>query len=656
MKKQLFTLLFVFTTFLVNQADAQYVLAEADAQYTLFNYSKAIDLYEQAYKKKPSLHAVERLAACYKLKNDYAQTESWYAIAVGMPNSKPENTLAYARALQSNSKYVEAKAKYQQYINLDPNVSAAQANIWLASCDSALKWTRAPKLITIENLKKLNSAQSDWGAVKQQDNVVFASDRGLADRNSKTSGGKPFLKFDGRKMPDKKTYNWTGNHYLQLYLKDAKDSIKLFPFDAGTDYHVGSASFTQDGREVYFTMTKISDDTEFDKVKQVKGKLGTINVEIYSSKMDENGKWSAPIPFKYNNVNDYSVGDPYITADGKLLYFASNMPGGSGGADLYVSRRGTDAEWGQPVNLKEVNTAGNDRSPSFDIKNNFYFSSDGRVGMGGLDVFKATVTAGQIAEPQNLGYPINSPQDDFALNFIDKLSGYFASNRLGGLGEDDIYSFSLQEILAFKLTGIAYNKNTNLPLSNTLVSLKKPDGTPLKVQTDDTGKFNFNLEKDSDYELTGEKSGFRSDMASVTTKNLTDSKEIVQNLYLQQIELNKEIRLENIYYDFDKSAIRPDAAKELDKLVKIMKDNPTIWIALGSHTDSRGNDQYNQWLSQSRANSAVQYIIDHGIDKNRIEAKGYGETRLLNKCVNGAKCSAAEHQLNRRTEFSILKY
>ncbi|MCZ4244159.1 OmpA family protein, partial [Pedobacter punctiformis] len=234
-------------------------------------------------------------------------------------------------------------------------------------------------------------------------------------------------------------------------------------------------------------------------------------------------------------------------------------------------------------------------------------------------------------------------------------SGYFSSNRTDGLGSDDIYSFTREQVLAFSLSGKVYNKVTGQPLSGAMVTLNKTGGSVLRVETDETGAFKFKLEKASDYGLTGEKTNFRSDGTDLTTKNLTSSAEIKKDLYLEAVELNKAIRLENIYYDFDKSNIRADAAVELDKLVKIMQDNPTMWIELGSHTDSRGNDAYNLALSQRRAESAVQYIISRGISKNRIEAKGYGETRLLNRCTNGVKCTPAEHQLNRRTEFKIVK-
>lgn len=559
---------------LQTKVKGQYVLIEADQQYALYNYSKAIDLYERAYQKKATLHAAERLAECYKNQHNYKQAENWYAIASAMPGSRIANTLYYAQALQSNSKYAEAKAQYNKYSLENKAVTEHQKSIWLQSCDSAMHWMKAPTDITIKNEQSLNSAQSDWGATKNKNNVVFASDRGISGKDNQATN-RPFLKFDGAKTPNKNIYGWTGNAYLRLYTQTGNDSVKLVPVNAGTAYHIGPASFTADGRTMYFTLTKINKDAAYETVKGIKDKLATVNVEIYSSTSTEAGDWSAPAPFKYNNAKEYSLGDPFITADGQRLYFASNMPGGKGGMDLYVCEKTNAGDWGVPVNLKEINTEGNERSPAIDEENNFYFSSDGRVGMGGLDIYSTTIINGKIGEPRNLGYPTNSPQDDFSFNKITKYTGYLSSNRTGGLGDDDIYSFTL-------------------PM-------------PKKIS------------------------------------------------YVDPVVLNKEIRLENIYYDFDKWNIRPDAAVELDKLVQILKENPTIWIVLGSHTDSRGNDAYNLRLSQNRANSAVEYILNRGIDRKRITAKGYGETRLLNRCSNGVKCSEEEHQLNRRTEFTIVK-
>lgn len=652
MKKSIYKFIIITVVFFASQTQlmAQYVLLEANQQYELYNFKKAIDLYEQAYRKKPTLHAAERLAQAYSYQNNYKQAESWYAIAIGMPNSSLENVLQYAKALQQNSKYTEAKEQYKKYIELHKTIDVKQQNLWILSCDSARYWMNNPTKVVINNEKRLNTPQSDWGATLYEQNIVFSSDRGDI-ATDKTSGNKPFLKFDRAKKPDPVIYGWTGNHYLRLYQKN-KDQDDVLPFDlnANTAYHVGPASFTGDGNEVFFTLTKIPK-----KPVYIKGKLATVNIEIYSSKKDTQGKWTIPVPFKYNKVDEYSVGDPFISADGKQLYFVSNMPNGFGGTDIYVSQRTDDGDWSLPRNLKEVNTQGNERTPILDADNNFYFSTDGRVGMGGLDIFKTQLLNGKIAEPKNLGYPTNSPQDDFAYFKTSPLTGYFSSNRAEGLGNDDIYSFTVQQILSFKLSGRVFDKKSHQPLINAIVSLAGNNGQILKVQTDERGNFKFDLVQDSDYQLTGEKTNYRADVATFTTNNLKASNEIKKDLYLEKIELEKAIKLENIYYDFDQSNIRPDAAIELDKLVKIMKDNPTIWIELGSHTDSRGDDQYNQWLSQRRANAAVQYIIDRGIDKNRITAKGYGEKMLLNRCTNGVKCSVEEHQLNRRTEFKITK-
>jgi peptidoglycan-associated lipoprotein len=647
-------LLLLFCVLVSFSATAQYVLNEADKEFEQYNYEKAIALYEQAYKKKTTLHAAERLAACYKYQRNYKQTESWYAIAAGMEKSPAENTLEYAKALQSNSKYSEAKIQYSKYSDLNKNLNPSLKSIWLRSCDSAMHWMKEPKSVIINNEKSLNSPQSDWGAVMQNGTIVFSSDRGSKAKDEQ-NGNKPFFKFDGSKEPNKTIYGWTGNHYLRLYTKTGTDSIMLFPIEAGTEYHIGPASFTQKGDEMYFTLMRIPEKLNYTKVEILKGKQATVNIEIYSSKKDASGKWATPLAFKYNKSNEYSVGDPFISTDGQSLYFSSNRPGGKGGTDLYFCQKTDVGDWGLPINLTEINTEGNERSPSFDGNNNFYFSSDGRVGMGGLDIFSAKLIGGKISEPQNMGYPVNSPQDDFTFNLSTATTGYLSSNRIDGLGEDDVYNFTQQLILAFKLSGTVYNKTTGHPLSNAIVTLNKTDGSGLKVETDERGKFKFNLEKEADYLLTGEKTSYRTDGRSLTTVGLIASKEIKKNLYLQSIEINKAIKLDNIYYDFNKSNIRPDAAIELDKLVKIMIDNPTIWIELGSHTDSRGNDAYNLALSQRRADASVKYIIDKGISKNRITAVGYGETRLLNKCTNGVQCTTTEHQLNRRTEFKILK-
>ncbi|RFS20224.1 flagellar motor protein MotB [Chitinophaga silvatica] len=649
MKRRLSLVILSIILFTGQLVHAQYVLKEANVQFGLFNYTKAIDLYEQAYKKKQTLYAAEKLGACYEQIQHYKQTESWYAIAVGLDSSKTENILAYAKALQQNSKYTEAKIQYQKYAIAKKDVPEKQLILWLQSCDSAISWMKTPTATTIINEKVWNTDKSEWGTALYLQNIVFTSDR--ENINSSQTNSRSFLKFDGANVPDKKTYGWTGNHYLRLYQQDkTTDSTILFPLKTGTVYHIGAASFTEDGMEMYFTLTRIPKKTEY-----VKGKLATINIEIYYSKKNEQGNWTTPTAFKYNKVNEYSVGDPFISKDGNHLYFVSNMPNGAGGTDLYVCHKTATGEWDLPINLKDLNTEGNERTPAIDSYNNFYFSSDGRVGMGGLDVYQAQLVDGKISTPKNMGYPTNSPQDDFAYTPITSTTGYLSSNRPEGLGNDDIYSYAQTPSTTLEFSGRALNLETNQPLANAVVSLTKINGQTIKTLTDENGNYKFNLDNSSDYQLTIESTNHRSNQITLTSNELKTSNVIKKDLFLEVIKLDELIKLENIYYDYKKSEIRADAAIELDKLVKILKDNPTIWIELGSHTDSRGNDQYNQKLSQSRANAAVQYMIDKGIEKNRITAKGYGESMLLNKCSNGVDCTEEEHQLNRRTTFKIVK-
>lgn len=651
MKKKLQKICFAACCILAlsGSVNAQYILKAADQQFELFNYAKAIDLYEQAFRKKESLHTAEHLAMAYAVINNYKQAESWYAIAAKMPGSKPENLLGYAKALQGNSKYREAKMQYKAYIETSKDIPKIQANVWLASCDSAIKWMKQPKQIEITNHKALNSQQSDWGSAEYNGATVFTSDR--TTFSSRLPGQSPFLKFDGTRMPDQKIYGWTGNGYLKLYIQaSSTDSLKLFPLQTGASYHIGSASFTTDGNTMYFTMTKIPES-----LNRRNNKLSTVNVSIYSSVKDAGGHWGAPVAFDYNAINEYSVGDPFISGDGTSLYFSSNKPGGKGGTDIYVCLKNDAGKWGSPINLEQINTAGNERSPVIAAGSSLYFASDGHVGMGGLDVFRALKNSTGTWQVENLGYPFNSPQDDFAFSLDEKTGmAHLSSNRSNGMGSDDIYLLDLKSVRAVELTGKVYDRINKQPVAGALVTLTKINGGSSKVETDDQGEYKFSLSAKSAYTVSAEATSFRTDAVNLGTV-YSDKMQAVQDLYLEPIELEKEIRLENIYYDFKKWNVRADAAIELDALVKVMKDNPTIWIEIDSHTDSRGHDGFNLRLSQRRAESAVEYIISKGIDKNRIEAKGYGETRLINSCANGIICSEAEHQLNRRTEFKIVK-
>nr|WP_068893412.1 OmpA family protein [Pedobacter panaciterrae] len=421
-------MLFMLLNALGFGANAQYVIKEADQQFEHYNYSEAVKSYLKAWKKKEKPYTAQRIAESYQKMSDYKSAEEWYARLSAMAGSNPESRLWYADALRSQGKYAEAKTQYQQYGQQQNTAPAAQIQTLIASCDSAIAWTAAPKDIKIENLTKINGNASDWAAVKYKDGIVFTSDR-TSDLLKSTVKSRPFLKFDGTKLPDRRIYQWTGNPYTHLYYMEG-DQLSLFPLGDSNDYHIGTASFTADGKEAYFTMTRIKSKKDF------KQPLNTIYVGLYSSRLVD-GKWTDPEAFRYTDDRKWSVGDPFISPDGQTLYFVSDMQGGLGGTDIYKCSRYPDGKWSDAVNLgAPVNSSGNERSP-FVYEDNLFFSSDGHVGMGGLDIYK--IKDGKVV---NLGFPMNSGHDDFAFQMTDNSSGFLSSNREKGSGKDDVYSFT----------------------------------------------------------------------------------------------------------------------------------------------------------------------------------------------------------------------
>jgi outer membrane protein OmpA-like peptidoglycan-associated protein/tetratricopeptide (TPR) repeat protein len=648
MRKKALLLLVVSIIILPHISYSQYVLKEADEQYDKFNHSQAIDLYEKAYKKKKSKHAIERLAECYRLTHNYKQAESWYGKLSEMPGADPESVFYYAEALRNNSKYAEARQQYLTYAGLNKNISAEQVSFWRASCDSALKWLKNPQKTQLKGRNDLNTPSSDWGAVPYQDGIVFSSDRKW---DGSVAQSRPFLKFDSRYTVNRDIYGLTGKSYLKLFYSKGED-LKVFPIKFDNEqYHIGAATFTKDGSELYFSVTRKLTKEELNKAKSA-GKV-SIGVEIYSSKL-ENGSWTKPEPFPLNNITKWNVGDPYITPDGKKLYFVSDQPGGTGGTDIYVCWR-QDGKWGDAINLEQVNTKGNERTPFISADSSFYFATDGLPGMGGLDLFKAAIIKTGLGTPVNMGYPVNSPQDDLAYFAVSLKDAYITSDREGGQGSDDVYSLHNAEETNLVIEGVVRDKKTGLPVADALVTLTDTKtNAMLKAQTDANGHYRFNVDSAA-YNLTVEKTNYRAVTDPLSGTDRSGGNSIKKNILLEPISLNEPIKIDNIYYDFDKWNIRADATPELDKLVKILKDNPTLWVEINSHTDSRGDNAYNLKLSQRRAESVVKYLISKGINENHLEAVGYGESKLLNHCADGHDCSDADHHVNRRTEFVIVE-
>lgn len=616
----------------------------ANKLYNEFEYARAASIYlKLADVKKPRLTDLERLADCFKKMNDYEAAENWYARVVQNPESKTENLIYYGTVLKANARYAEAKKILQQYAEKSGDSKRVANEI--VGCDSALVWLAKPTAHKIRNEEQVNTELSEFGVFPVGNKVFYTGEPSAAVLKS--------------------TYGRTGNPFLRIYTANRADDQTLGAqlIDKSTyndeRFHVGPVISNKAGNQLFITRTYVGKDGEVTKEDRQKFKTNNLELYIYSL---SNGNWKA-VAFPYNDVQKYSVGHAALSPDEKILYFVSNMPGGQGGTDIWFSEQQADGKWGQPQNAGAViNSAGNEMFPNIAADGTLYYSSNGFPGMGELDVFTSKGVKDTWSKPVNLRYPINSAGDDFAFitNSItdNVVSGYLSSNRKGGKGDDDIYSFSnIKPKLIFALKGITINKKTGALLPATTVTLYANGRQVIaKQNSKDDGTFFFELSPNTDYTVLGQKLKFFSDSAQVTTKGLIKSDTLTATLRLEPLfEVGQIFVLENIHYDFDKANIRPDAAKILDELVRIMRDNPTLEIELGSHTDSRGPDLYNLDLSQRRAKSAVDYLVSRGISRSRMVAKGYGETKLLNRCSNGVKCSPAEHQQNRRTEFKITK-
>ena len=449
---------------------------------------------------------------------------------------------------------------------------------------------------------------------------------------------------------------------------------KSFSGKFNQTYHDGPASFARHDSILYLTRA------EKGKEKKDNDNFRTDRLKIFYSHYT--GSWSKTEPFFLNSDN-YSIGHPVLTPDGNTIYFVSDMPGGLGGTDIY-SCQWNSAQWEQPVNLgPTVNSFGNEMFPAIN-GNQLYFASNGFAGFGGLDIFKSTFTDGKWSKAENVGLPINSSFDDFAMVLDSRgKKGFFSSNRPGGLGSDDIYACKqidsktkknpCDEILAARkcdtlsvtISGFVKDKQTLKPMAGTTVFLMNSETGKVKVlKTDANGEFKTLGSKGILYVAKGMEQNYLSDCINfkIETKDTAHVATTPRDLLLDGLEVNKVIRMgsmdysfETIYYDFNKWFIRPEAGKELDKLVQVLKENP-VTVELGSHTDSRGSKEYNLDLSQKRAESAVRYIVLQGIDASRITAKGYGESQLINHCTDGMPCTAREHQSNRRTEFKVTGF
>ena len=619
------SLVLALITVLFSCADSH--IYKGDRYYDNIAYADAIPHYEKVYYKSPTNEIGIKLADCYFRTGNLASAEAVYEQVIQDATVNSLQHFNYAKVLMANGKHQDAKKVLENYLEKHGNDAAAQ--MLLTSCNSISERYRDTVQYELEPIQT-EGFTNMFSVSEYRDGIVFIGDREV---------------YSGRKSNP-----WTGNSYLDMYNMRKSDdgtwlSPELLQGDINGPFHEGPASFNNEGDVVYFTRSN------YYKRKMEFNEEMENNLKIFKATLID-GKWKnlEELPF---NSDDYSVGHPALTPCCHTLYFVSDMPGGYGGTDLYKSDN-FDGEWSTPENLgPEVNTAGNEMFPYYDEDGSLYFSSDAHNSMGGLDVFITSFTGDRWMTPENLNYPINSMKDDFGF-IIDKENntGFVSSSR----SEDDkIYQFNRLGP-QFHLFGFAHRKGTETPVEGVLVKITKvATGEMITATSDSEGKFEMKLDQESDYDLLCTMEGCFSRLDILSTKGLKYSEDFYADFEVEEIIVDKPIVLENIYYDFDKWDIRPDAATELDRLVKILKDNPKIEIEMGSHTDARGADRYNAVLSGKRAYAAVQYLIFSGIDESRLTFNGYGESVLVNGCGNDIECTDEEHQENRRTEFKVTK-
>ena len=660
MNKYFFTLL---TTIILLGFETSAQIKKANALFESYNYSQAIPYYlklTQEADNKDHNEAIVKLADCYRLTNDQLNAKIFYAQVVKLPNSKPINWFYYGQALRYVQEYDLAKDAFLKYAELAPYDPKGKA--YAGFCSLVENMTDLPSLFEVKNALSINSDRSDYGPAFYNEGIIFASDRfndAAKDGSNKLISSTSLDIFFARPR------------YLDEFYQEL-NVPKSFAGQFNQTNSDGPATFAKHDSIIYFTRSEISNEIESAK------SILTNKMKIYWSV--KNNTWSKPEPF-FLNSDSYSVGHPSLSPDGKTLYFASDMPGGFGGTDIYSCEWKND-KWSQPKNLgPNVNSFGNEMFPSIN-GGNLYFASDGWPGFGGLDIFYSKSDKGKWSKPENIGLPMNSPFDDFSLVLDARENkGFFSSNRPGGIGKEDIYACKrldknsrlrsgVQYTAAAKvdsttISGYVKDKLTRKPIPGSIVFLVNTVNGKVKVlKADANGQYKSSVEKGVFYLAKGMENKYMADCLSfeIAADDTTHKANTPRDLLLDQLELNKvftfnnmNLDIENIYFDFGKWNIRPDAEVELDKLVQIMKENK-LNIELGSHTDSRGSAEYNKELSQKRAESVVNYIVQQGIDRNRITAKGYGESNLTNHCSDGVPCSPAEHQANRRIEFKVTGF
>jgi len=622
----------------------------ADKSFNEFAYVEAIGLYEFAYKKDTTdNYIVKQLAEANRNVGNTEEVERWLKKLIDRHAEKPEDIFNYSQALKSNGKYLLAEQWLKEYSDLRPE--DGRVNLQVSLLEYIKFLMRDSVNYDIMNTS-VNTIGSEMGPAFYKDQLIFSS----------TSIGNK----------SGATYNWNELPYLHLYsakINDYGDLSSPQPFapKLKTAYHDGPVSFDAKNGIIYLTRNN------FVKGKTSKSREGVVNLKIFEGKLEKD-EWKLTGSFRYNS-DEYSVGHPAIDKDGTVLYFASDMPGGYGKSDLYFSVL-SNGQWSKPFNLgPKINTEGNEFFPFMSNDGVLYFSSDGHGGLGGLDIYFSVPERGVFNTIENMGFPVNSSRDDFGLALDSTgMKGYFSSNRPGGRGNDDLYFLKIKRVPVI-IKGVVKDRDTKDVLADATVSVIDEKGKSIFTSvTRVDGQFEFEVNKGQQYIINVNKESYSESEKTIGTATLRPNDEVFSEIFLEQkiVEATDNspapknieeengaalqiIELEYINYDLDKSDIRPDATVILDKLIAIMIEFPDLEVRVESHTDSRGSDEYNMALSKRRALAASNYMASKGIDPSRMQSQGFGETRLLNRCTNGATCTEEEHEVNRRSIVKVVR-
>lgn len=618
-------------------AEAQRPLLRfADKQFELENYAHAAEVYAEAYARKETYTTARKLAVTYQTLRDYDKAFEWWGKTVAYEESTKDDFYLYLMAAMQAGEAADLNAFLTAggYSTFDfPGLNP----------ETLEKLYSERKNVKLVQPAGINSSGSDFGISKWEEKHFFSSDRGGV-----ASSTRKAIRLDAKNnlFSDEKS-NFNEREYYRLYMKDGKGEAKALSTDLEGAQHVSDAHVYAGGSKIMYTafvgQTKLKGNR--------RNSMELTNYPgIFYGDLDADGTISNSKPFPHNSMLEYGNMNGFYDAETKRLYFASNRSGGYGGYDIYyVDYDGADS-FGEPVNLgSTINTMESESHPSR-MGDWFYFSSRGHVGLGGMDIFKASHSNGIIGSPENMGVPFNSPRDDFAYVEFTDGKRYLSSDRQGGMGLDDIY---LIEDLHKRLIARVIDCDGNIIAEEFEADLREKDGNQVSTKRGANGELLADLEPEKEFGLVISKKGYFSIMDNtLSTVNLKEEK-LEREYRLAAIPYQMPVYVDIVYYDLDRSKIRRDAEEALDKIAELMNRYSFLDLLVGSHTDSRASNAYNQALSQRRADAVQDYLAKYNIGPERIRLEWYGEEKLTNDCGDGVPCPEPAHQLNRRSELVL---